>query len=252
MPDISSPVRFFAGDAKISSRTPVALLLADMPRLNIARAVIRHEDCLSTAPYFHNRLLLEAVAGHPELYPAVFITPDGEEPERGIGEYLDRMVQAGVRICWTAPRLDPYGLTNFFDSWCCAEMFETLQCRRIPLAVSAEQVSLPEIHRVMNDFPQLRIILLDLSRLGRQPAVEALLARHEELYLCFGPLFSVHGGYRSLVERYGRQRWIWGGNFPDSEGGSAVAGLLYSGLDPEARQAVASGNLERLLAEVRP
>jgi len=40
--------------------------------------------------------------------------------------------------------------------------------------------------------------------------------------------------------------------YPQAEGGAAVTGLFYSRLDRAQLEAVAFGNIERLLAEVVP
>ena len=131
-------------------------------------------------------------------------------------------------------------------------MFEALQDRRIPLILSFEHVDLSDVHHVMRDFPKLRLILVDIPRLGRQAMIEALLKAHAELYLCFSPTFAVHGGYKDLCSRYGDRRWVWGMGYPLSEGGAAVAGLVYSGLTETQINAVSFENVERLLSEVKP
>ena len=80
--------------------------------------------------------------------------------------------------------------------------------------------------------------------------MEPLLALHPQLYLCFGPTFSVHNYFRDLCNRFGPLRWVFGDSYPDYEGGSGVAGLTYSGLNTEEMRYVAHGNIERLMSEV--
>src|SRR5262249_35054081 len=95
------------------------------------------------------------------------------------------------------------------------------------------------------------VVLLDCPRLGRNRLLEPLLERYESLWLCFGPTFSLHAGFRDLCQRYGIHRWVWGAGYPDCEGGAAITGLLYAGLPAEAVRAIASENIERLMSEVR-
>lgn len=74
-----------------------------------------------------------------------------------------------------------------------------------------------------------------------------LLEKHDHLYLCFNPLFSVHDGYLDLYRNFGKKRWVFGIGYPQSEGGAGIAGLMYSGLPEDAIRAVAYENIERLL-----
>jgi len=223
-----------------------------MAGLQISARVVRNRDSLRTAPEYHNQQLLQAVAGDGTLIPALFLTPDGVTPEYDLPQYLQRCIAAGLRIAWTAPVLQPYLLEYPFRAWCAGELFAALSRHRLPLLLEWPDISFTDLHEVLSAFPELRVIVTGLNRLGRQHTVEVLLQQHPGLYLCFSPRFSVHGGYASLCRRYGAGRFVWGSGYPEAEGGAALAGLLYAGLEPLDLQQVAYLNIERLLQEVRP
>ena len=224
----------------------VADLEAEMTRLHISGAVVRHRACLQTSAYVGNDVLMEEIAGHPDLTPAWFVTPDGREPQFDPAVTVQQMLAAGGRLAWTDAPAQGFSLAP----WCSGRLYATLQQHRVPLLLEYAKVNLDELHEALTAYPGLRVILLQVPRKGRNRLVEPLLELHPELYLCFAPSFSVHCGWGDLCRRFGPHRWLWGSHYPDAEGGAAITGLMYSGLTPEALEAIAYGNLERLVEEV--
>jgi len=91
-----------------------------------------------------------------------------------------------------------------------------------------------------------------VPRLGRHRSLYALLERHAGLHLCLSSAYSVHEGIPDLVEKFGHARFVWGTSYPEAEGGASVTLLTYAPVSDAARAAIAHGNIERLLAEVKP
>jgi len=225
----------------------VADLLSEMDRLHIDASIVRHRTCLDVAPYTGNDVLMEQISSQDRLIPAWFVTPDGREPDFDPETLVAHMLAAGVKVAWTDPASEDF----IFQGWLCRRLFGALAEARIPLVVEYGKVNLSDIHGVLSEFPGLRLILTQIPRLGRNRKLEPLLELHPELYLCFGPSFSVPGYWPDLCRRYGDHRWIWGSGYPDMEGGAGISGLVYSGLTGEQMNFVAHGNIERLLSEVR-
>lgn len=233
--------------APLPDCTPdVADLLAEMSRLQITAAVVRHRACLEVAPTFGNRVLMDDIAGHESLLPAWFLTPEGAEPAWDPAAAVAEMLAAGGRMAWTDPTAENFSLRP----WCSGPLYAALQERRVPLLLECGTFAYDELHEALTAYPDLRVILLQVPRMGRNRLVEPLLTAHPQLYVCFAPAFSVHCGYADLCARFGPDRWVWGTHYPVAEGGAAVTGLLYAGLDQTALQAIAHGTLQRLLAEV--
>lgn len=225
----------------------VADLLSEMDRLGIARAVVRHRACLQAGPYVGNEVLAEEIAGHDRLTPAWFLTPDGREPQFDVGAVVEEMAGKGVRLAWTDPKAEGFSILP----WCSGPMYEALQARRIPLLLGYPDNSADDLDRVLSGFPELRVILLGASRVGRNRMVYPLLARHANLYLCLGKTYSVHLGVEDLCRTFGHERFLFGMWFPESESGAPLTGLSYARIPDEARAAIACGNIERLLSEVK-
>jgi hypothetical protein len=226
--------------------TDLAHFVTEMARLRVSGAVVRHRACLQTSAHLGNDVLMEEIAGQATLIPAWFVTPDGRDPEYNPRLTLLRMLAAGGRLAWTDAPAQGFSLAP----WCAGKLYEALQERRVPLLMEYATVNLNDLHDAMEAYPGLRVVLLQVPRVGRNRLVEPLLELHPELHLCFAPSFSIHCGWPDLCRRHGAHRFVWGSHYPEAEGGAAVTGLMYAGLAPEDLRAVAYGNLERLLAEV--
>jgi hypothetical protein len=221
-------------------------LQSEMARLRVSSAIVRHRLCLEGSPYFANNVLMEEIQGQPNLIATWILTPDGVEPDFDIAATVKAMLQSGAKAVWLAPQEHGYSLAP----WCCGKMYEVLQARRVPLFIEYNRITGDEIHQICSEFPDLRLVLLGLPRLGRNRILYPLLKRHQNIYLCYAPPFSIHEGLLDLCNNFGPARWLLGTNYPVSEGGAGIAGLMYSGLDQDAIRAVAHENIERLLSEV--
>jgi hypothetical protein len=222
-------------------------LLAEMARLGLRKALVRHVAALDAGPTAANAALMEETAGHPELLPVWFVTPDGQEPDFNPADVLNDMLAGGGRACWTDPKSEDFS----FLPWCCGPLHEELQSRRIPLLLPYEAVAEDDLDIVLSAFPKLRIILLNAPRTGRNRKLYPLLRRHGRLHLCLSPSYSVHDGIEDLCRTFGHERWVFGTGYPGAEGGAAVTGLMYAAISDEARIAIAYGNIKRLLGEVK-
>ena len=57
------------------------------------------------------------------------------------------------------------------------------------------------------------------------------------------------GAVEDVVRRFGPERLLFGSNMPQYTGTAAVARLTYADIPREAKEAIASGNLKRLIEE---
>ena len=227
-------------------RPDVADLLAEMDRLGISRSVVRHRAALDGGPEAAWYVSREDLAGNDRLIPALPLTPDGREPDWDVSLALGQALREGARLAWADPVTWGFSL----QPWCCGPLYRVLTERRVPLLVEYGKTSANELEVILSAFPDLRLILLGAPREGRNRLLYPLLERHPNLWLCLSNLYSVHRGFEDLVRNFGPDRWVFGTNYPVSEGGAALAGLMYADLTPAARGALAAGNLERLLGEV--
>ena len=72
----------------------------------------------------------------------------------------------------------------------------------------------------------------------------------ENLYLETGT-FLMHNGFRHFCEHMGADRLLYGSGAPDGSVAATVSQLLLSEIPDEEKERIASGNLTRLLSEVK-
>lgn len=226
-------------------------LAAEMRRTGIARALVRHRACVEATPESGNALLLEEIRGQADMVPAWHLTPDGIEGQWDPAAAVKEMLARGVRAAWTLTQgrdAAPFLL----DPWCAGELLGALQTHRVPLLLSYPDIPPGTLHSVLEAFPRLPVILLELPRHGRSQPLYRLMTLHDNLYLCISPGYSVHEGIEDLCRCFGAQRMVFGSGYPLCEGGAAVAMLNYAEIPDADRRAIAGENLQRLLDGVKP
>ena len=222
-------------------------LLSEMARLGITTAIVRHQSTFDTGPIIGNQAVLDATSDSDALVPACFVTPDGFEPDFDPAETVDAMLQKGVQVCWTDPQAEHFSPRP----WCSGPLYEVIESRRVPLLMDYQAVNADDLDSILNNFPDLRLILVGVPRLGRNRLVYPLLRRHSNLYMCLSHTYSVHCGVEDLCTTFGHGRWVFGMGYPQAEGGAAITGLSYASICAEAKQAIAYQTIERLLKDVR-
>ena len=90
-----------------------------------------------------------------------------------------------------------------------------------------------------------RFFLWLLGGLAALVVVDYLQLEIPELYQL------VINGINKFCSKFGDERLLFGSNFPMDYFGGPIAALMSSDLPPESLEKIASGNLERLISEVR-
>ena len=225
-------------------------LLSEMQRLDIDRALVRHRTCIDSDHEVGNALLMEEVAGHDNLLPAWYVTPDGLEGEWDPAAMVMRMIEQGVGAAWTTLdwRVNPYLL----DPWCAGKLLAALEEHRMPFLIPYSQIPPNTLKSVLESFPDLPLVLLEVPHHGRNPILYPLMEQHENLVLSVSALYGVLGGLEDLCANFGHERLVFGSSYPRCEGGASITAMAYAELPLDAKEAIAFGNLERMLGAVTP
>lgn len=222
-------------------------LRAEMERLGIRRVLARHRACDEVGPVTGNAMLRELSADNEALVPAWSVTPDTFLGFGSAQAEVERMLADGFAAAW----MKPTGHDFCFEPWCVGRQMDALQERRVPLVVAWDDVTGDQLDRMMAAFPELPLILLGTPRMGRNRTLYPLLERHRNLHAAVTPTYSVYRGLEDLCAAFGPHRFLFGTGYPEMEGGAAVCMLSYAEISEADRAAIASGNLDRLLREVR-
>lgn len=226
----------------------VPQLLEEMDRLQIAEALVTSAWADVLSADVANLQLCEDLAPHRRLHPVPELLPEGAEA------FLDRQADAvshliadgavaGVLRC----RKNKHPLAT----WCVGELLEAMTAARLPLMVCHDDVDPNGLHAVLQDFPDLPVILTEIPRVGYNRIVYPLMARCPNLFAVCAPPSFVHLGVEYTVGRFGAGRILWGTRYPASEGGAAIAAITYADISEDDREAIAGGNIRRLMSEVR-
>jgi hypothetical protein len=215
-------------------------LLAEMDRLGIAEAWCADWRALENAPSAGNRLLCEEIADSPRLHPVWTVLPPGTAETPSPGELLSAMGDAGVSMVRAEPNRHGYVLAE----WCCAELWDALEGARVPLLLVTEDPR--GLKEMLDAHPRLPVLLTAIGyRADRW--LYPLLSRHANLYVETST-YLVNEGLRTVAERFGAGRLVFGTNSPVVCPEEGLGTLQFSGLGPEQKALVAGRTLRGLLA----
>ncbi|MHB1294711.1 MAG: amidohydrolase family protein [Anaerolineae bacterium] len=228
--------------------TGVPELLSEMDRAGIDGALVWHIAQHDGSPQLGNALLTSAIQGEPRLLGCWTLLPDqtGELPS--IEELLDKMAEARV----AALRIFPNQHRFLADRVTLGPLLDALSARHVPLILSLRRgIAWPAVYRLLDDFKDLTCIVCDHGCWGEDRYFRPLIARYPNVYVDTS-LYILDGGLEAFVNAYGPHRMLFGSGFPEQYHGTALLPLRHARISDEAREDIAGGNLERILAEAKP
>jgi predicted TIM-barrel fold metal-dependent hydrolase len=222
-------------------------LLAEMDYNGIARALAWHIAQLDYAPAVGNRMLADAIRPHDRLIGCWTILPDSLPEFPKAPQLVARMKAARVRALRVFPEPHRYLLRREVFG----RAFDMMIELRIPLIVSnARGASWQAIYDLLREVPDLVCIVSDHGCWGADRWFRPLLDHYKDVYVDLSD-YLLDGGIESLVADYGASRLLYGSGFPMQYPGGMMMAIRHAEISLRDRQAIASGNLDRLLKEVR-
>lgn len=227
-------------------------LLAEMARCRVHAALVFAHQAREIHPEVGNPLVSEVCASQPRLYPCWVGMPHhtGEmaPPEQLVAD----MEAHGVR----ALKLYPRTYRHAVDAPTLGALLSLLQEAGLLLVVDrgeygeASQIDWTEIAWICQTFPRLPLLLHNV----RWEATRRLLPLSREFENLYFE-FSNYQGNRMLefwCREIGHERLLFGSDALEKSIGAARAYIDYADLTSEQRQAIAGGNLMRLLRVEQP
>ncbi len=159
-------------------------------------------------------------------------------------EEIERVHAQGVRLIG---ELVPY-MTGWKE-YACPGMIEIARFAAERGMVMSIHPSTPEdMNRLAEEVPDLRLVVAHLSGYGQFEAHLEMLRRYENV--CFD--YSAHGAdrdgtLRRAIDRGGRERVLFGTDYPGVGPAGDLAAVLHEDLTDGELEAVLSGNARRLL-----
>ena len=237
-----------------SAFTDAAGLAAAMSACGVSAALVYSPAAINADLVAANQRLLAETDVERGIHPAWVLLPPGTGEMDSPVTLVNEMMQRGVRAARLMPRAHGYAVRVRT----LGPLLERLAEHRIPVLLDfglsawgdRTHIDWDGVHEICTAFPVLPVALIRLGLMVDRE-LYPMLAHHENLYVETSYYFG-HRGLQALVARVGARRLIFGTGMPVYAPGPPIATLNYSGLSAIEQQMVASGNLERLLQEVRP
>jgi len=225
--------------------TSVSDLQAEMARLGIHQALVRHTWGWWYDPMEGNRLLCSLLESTYDLRPCLAASPLIQEELGSVDSFLRRLQEANAGAVCLYPRSQNFSLTPQSSG----TLLEALQAMSMPLLLEAEETSWTEVQSLTSNWPHLPVVVTRTGyRILRQ--VLPLLRSQENLLLDIAYLAD-NGAVEYIASSIGADRLLFGTGTPRTDGSGALARLTYCGLSDGEKEMIAAGNLERLLCAIR-
>ncbi|MCC6424452.1 MAG: amidohydrolase family protein [Phycisphaerales bacterium] len=224
-------------------------LAREMDRAGIERSLVWHIAQLDLHPGVGNDLLLRDIAPYRNrLIPCLAIPCPHTDEMGDMDEWFGKALSAGVgamRIC------QPRG-NYLVRPEVVGGIAQKLIQHRIPLIYSIERGgNWNELYDLLKAFPELRIIISDLGVWPADRMFRPLLDLYPNVHVEISQYF-VPGGIEANVHRYGAGRLLYGSGFPACYHGALMLLTAHAKISEADKMAIAGGNLQRLIEQVRP
>jgi predicted TIM-barrel fold metal-dependent hydrolase len=219
-------------------------LLTEMARLGIERALVSHTLGRHYDPPRGNALLMQDIAGQDRLVPCWTLLPTSCGEMGTLEELFRGLAAAGVRAVRFYPRDHSYNL----DDWQCGDLLGALSQRRYVVLLDLDQTNWPAVERICRTYPWLSLVLTQTGYRQLRPLFAAL-ACCPNLYVDLSN-FTTFLGVEEVLARFGSGRLLFGTGLPVGDPGGPIARVHYTRAPQADLEAMAHGNLERLLSRV--
>ncbi len=218
-----------------------AELIEEMDFSNIDQALVYHTAMRYDHPLVGNKLVVEGTTGQPRLLATWAVLPSqtGEQP--AVDALLRDMQRQNIR----ALRLFPDDHRYFVDDITWGDQLAVYAERRIPLFVRA---SLDKVAQLLKSFPELVVVTASQGSNPLDRYAWPLIEKYPNLIFETSG-YVVDNGIEEFCRRYSASRLVFGSGYPENSSGAAMLALAQAEISLAERQAIASENLSRLLAE---
>ncbi len=230
-------------------------LIKEMDFFGIDEALVYHGMAREYDSEFGNRKLLDCIRDQPRLHACWVVGAPPFNPSLTSRQMMKEALKAkvkAVRLIWGGPLPN----TTVLDLDVYGNLFAALEAHRMPMMVENDAAAdipgsqLVDLKIVCKTFTKLPIILI-VPKISRDfTIVYSMLDRFRNFHL---EISSIHGNgiMEEICQRFGVRHLIYGTNFPWFGSGQTRISLAYADLPGKDKEAIASGNLVRLMKGIR-
>ncbi|MCJ8331406.1 MAG: amidohydrolase [Lentisphaeria bacterium] len=220
----------------------------ELQRFNVSRALVSNKKMFISNPKRGNADLQEAVSGYDNLRGIYGINTFEERHHTPspliVLDAVLKMNPAGLQL-W------PIHETWSFSTWQCPELFDAISQHRLPVFIHWNQISdHNELVRVLQKWPDMKVVVqrVDYNSFRRFAAMMKVCAN---LYITTTPKFVGGSAIEELDYQVGHDRILFGSGLFNYDILPAVGQITYANLSDEKKADIASGNLLRILEEIK-
>lgn len=233
-------------------RVTASVLRAEFDRIGVAEGLVTHVAAREYSPALGNDLLRDELAKDGGFSPCLTLLPTGTRELWAAESLLDELRHRGAR----AARLFPSATIHRYplDRRVIGDLLSVLEGARVPVFVDfdlgrRDEADWRALYDLAEGFPELPLVVVrpgGRSNRGLYP----LLKNYPNTYIETGG-YWVHHGLEQISHTLGAERLLFGSGFPYWSLSGAAYHVATSGVSPEEKQLIGSGNLRRLLGCVR-
>jgi len=220
-----------------------AELLEEMDYCGVDQALVYHTAMRYDSPEVGNRLIQEELEPNPRLVPTWAIQPSQTEELPAPETFLAQMKAHHIRALRVFPDEHQYAL----DERTMGDWLAMMEEKHIPLLA---KTSCLRIANVMDPFPNLIVVAMAQGPHSLERHLRPIVERYRNFYIDTAS-YMVDGLIERFCQRYGCERLLFGSGYPDNCSGSALLRLAQADISDEDKDAIAGGNLTRILEGVQ-
>ena len=220
-------------------------LLSEMDFAGIDEAFVYHQSMYGNDPTYGNKLIMDEVKKSDRLHATWTLLPPITETEYHPEVLFPKMKECGVKALRAYPQQNRY----FLDRVTMGELLDAMCECNIPLFLSPQE-EWKFIFDTLKEFPKLTVILTNYGLWGSDRYFYPLIRAYKNVYIDTSD-YQVINGFRAFCDRFGDERLLFGSNFPMDGMGGPIGALIGSSLPMSSIEKIASGNISRLMSEVK-
>ena len=221
-------------------------LIAELDHSGIGEALVWHRDAWERDFALGNQRLAELDA-FPRLHPAMTFVPACNAEMPSAEGFLDAMRRTGARVIRAFPAHHCFCL----DATSCGDLLELFIAHSVPVFVPLPEIpsGWDGVYRLLRDLPKLTLVLTETGCWGQDRYFIPLMKKYPHFAITTNRLETA-GQLKSIVNSVGFGHVLFGSGLPRNYPGCYALSLARADISDEARDAIAHGNIERILEEV--
>ncbi len=213
---------------------------------NIKEALVYHFISKEYDPYMGNNILLKEIEGHSRLHGMWVLNPDIIWEEQRLDEFINQMIKLGVKTVRLFPKTHGY----YLNRRTCGPLIEELRRLNVPIFIDLAETSWKEIDEFLTQYPDIPLVVTQLSSWGDDRYFYPLLRDFRNLYLEFS-FYRIMGGLKAIKDRFGVDQLVFGSGLPFYAAGGPINEIMYSELSFQEKQKIAYFNIKNLIEGVK-